>query len=92
MRAAAFGLRHSGFGQTLTRLADVSTYTSGVNGEMSRESLGIEVLELEVVSRSPKPESRSPLLERPDEEDDHQRRDAEAEDQERQLLALAFAF
>jgi hypothetical protein len=41
--------------------------------------------------RSLKPESRSPLLERADDEDGHQRRDAEAEDQERQLLAFAFA-
>ena len=34
-------------------------------------------------------ESRGPLLERADEEDGHQRGDADAEDQERELLALA---
>ena len=33
----------------------------------------------------------SQASERPDDEDGHQRRDADAEDQERQFLALAFA-
>jgi len=46
---------------------------------------------LRLRGRSLKPESRSPLLERADDEDGHQRGDAEAEDQERQLLAFAFA-
>jgi hypothetical protein len=41
------------------------------------------------VSRSPKPESRSPSLERPHEKDGQQRGDADAEDQERELLAFA---
>jgi hypothetical protein len=36
--------------------------------------------------------SRTPFLERADEEDGHQRGDADAEDQERKFLALAFAF
>jgi hypothetical protein len=56
------------------------------NGNLWKESL-----EIEGVSRSPKPDSRSPLLERADEENGHQRRDADAKDQERQLFALAFA-
>ena len=46
--------------------------------------MDIEVIE--VVSRS-----RSPPLERPHEKDGQQRRDADAEDQERQLLGLPLA-
>ena len=41
--------------------------------------------------RELKPESRSLLLERPDEEDGHQRGDADGEDQQGQLLSLAFS-
>ena len=41
--------------------------------------------------RELKPESRSLLLERPDEEDGHQRGDADGEDQQGQLLGLALS-